>query len=52
MIVANEVGSDKTFGKDDNEVWLVTADEALHLDSMPKTELAHKLLDKTLELFH
>lgn len=52
MIVANEVGSNKAFGKDDNEVWFVTADEAFHVDSMPKAELAHKLLDKTLELFN
>lgn len=52
MIVANEVGVDKTFGKDDNEIWFVTADEVQHVDPMPKTELAHKLLDKTLELFN
>lgn len=30
MIVANEVGANKTFGKDDDEIWLVTESGAEH----------------------
>ncbi len=51
MIVANEVGSNKTFGKDDDEIWLVTENDVEHVERMPKTEAAHRILDKTLELF-
>lgn len=51
MIVANEVGATKAFGKDENEIWLVTEEETQHIDPKPKTELAHDILDKTLELF-
>lgn len=50
MIVANEVGADKTFGKDDNEIWLVTAAGTEHVDPAPKKELAHAVLTKALEL--
>lgn len=46
MIVANEVGSDKVFGKDDDEVWLVTPAGEDHLPSMTKKELAGIILDK------
>lgn len=46
MIVANEVGSDKTFGKDDDEIWLVRADETVHIGPALKTELAHAILDE------
>lgn len=50
MIVANEVGANKTFGKDDDEIWLVTESGAQHVDPAPKTELAHTILDKALTL--
>lgn len=50
MIVANEVGANKTFGKDDDEIWLVTDGGAEHVDPAPKTELAHTILDKTIAL--
>lgn len=50
MIVANEVGANKTFGKDDDEIWLVTENGAEHIDPAPKTELAHAILDKALTL--
>lgn len=46
MIVANEVGSDKAFGKDDDEIWLVRADETVHIGPTLKTELAHAILDE------
>ena len=46
MIVANEVGSDKAFGKDDDEIWLVRADETVHIGPALKTELAHAILDE------
>lgn len=47
IIVANEVGSHKTFGDDNDEIWLVTHDGADHISEMPKKDLAHKVLDKT-----
>lgn len=50
MIVANEVGANKTFGKDDDEIWLVTDGGAEHVDPAPKTELAHTILDKAIAL--
>ena len=50
MIVANEVGANKTFGKDDDEIWLVTADGVEHIESAPKAQLAHTILTKALEL--
>ncbi len=50
MIVANEVGANKTFGKDDDEIWLVTDSGAEHVDPAPKTELAHTILDKAVAL--
>lgn len=50
MIVANEVGANKTFGKDDDEIWLVTESGAQHVEPAPKTELAHTILDKALTL--
>ena len=45
MIVANEVGANKVFGKDDDEVWLVTSEEETHLPLMSKAELADIILD-------
>ncbi len=50
MIVANEVGANKTFGKDDDEIWLVTNNGVEHVEPAPKTELAHTILTKALEL--
>ena len=50
MIVANEVGANKTFGKDDDEIWLVTESGAEHIDPAPKTVLAHAILDKALSM--
>lgn len=50
MIVANEVGANKTFGKDDDEIWLVTDSGAEHVNPAPKTELAHTILDKAIAL--
>ena len=50
MIVANEVGANKTFGKDDDEIWLVTPDGAEHIEPAPKTELANVILTKVLQL--
>lgn len=50
MIVANEVGENKTFGKDDDEIWLVTADGVEHIESAPKAQLAHTILTKVLKL--
>lgn len=50
VIVANEVGSDKTFGKDDNEIWLVDAAGAQHVEPAPKAVLADVVLDKALSL--
>jgi phosphopantothenoylcysteine decarboxylase/phosphopantothenate--cysteine ligase len=46
MIVANEVGSDKVFGKDDDEIWLVTSAGEDHLPRATKKELAGIILDK------
>lgn len=50
MIVANEVGADKTFGKDDDEIWLVTEEGVEHIDPAPKSKLAHTILTKALQL--
>ncbi|WP_251197958.1 bifunctional phosphopantothenoylcysteine decarboxylase/phosphopantothenate--cysteine ligase CoaBC [Anaerotardibacter muris] len=50
MIVANEVGSEKVFGKDDDEVWLVTASGEEHLPSTSKRELADMILDKIVSM--
>lgn len=50
MIVANEVGAKKTFGEDQDEIWLVTADGAEHVDRAPKADLAHVILTKALQL--
>ena len=46
MIVANEVGSDKVFGKDDDEDWLVTPAGEDHLPRATQRELADIILDK------
>jgi len=46
LIVANEVGKGKVFGKDLNKAWLISNDETLDLPEMSKFDLAHKILDK------
>ncbi len=51
MIIANEVGSDKAFGKDDDEIWLVRADETVHIGPALKTELAHAILDEAAKQY-
>ena len=50
LIVANEVGANKTFGKDDDEIWLVTGNGVDHIEPAPKTQLAHTILTKALTL--
>lgn len=50
MIIANEVGADKVFGKDEDEVWLVTESGEEHLPEMPKEELAGIIMDKIADL--
>lgn len=49
MIVANEVGSGKAFGTDDNEAWFLTVDGETHLPSMAKTRLASEILSFAVE---
>ncbi|MEF2845615.1 MAG: bifunctional phosphopantothenoylcysteine decarboxylase/phosphopantothenate synthase [Eggerthellaceae bacterium] len=51
MIVANEVGTDKTFGKDDDEIWLVTHEGTDHIERAPKSELANLVLSRAAQLF-
>lgn len=50
LIVANEVGSQKTFGQDDDEIWIVSAHAIDHFESAPKTLLAHNILSKAKSL--
>lgn len=49
MIVANQVGGGKAFGKDENEVALVTEAGASAPIAGSKAELAHLILDRVLE---
>ncbi len=49
MIVANEVGPDKTFGADDSEAWLVDAAGERGLGIMGKDALADAILDAVRE---
>ena len=51
MIVANEVGAKKTFGEDDNEIWLVTPKGVEHHDRATKLDLAHIILDRVKEMW-
>ena len=46
MIVANEVGSGKVFGRDDTVASLVFADGVAELPAMSKRELARRILDE------
>lgn len=45
MIVANQVGDGLAFGTDDNEVWLVTADDEVLLPLMSKRDVARRLVE-------
>ncbi len=46
LIVANEVGVGKTFGKDKSKAWLIKNDGIKELEEMPKTRLADVILDE------
>ncbi len=48
LIVGNDVSGERAFGTDGNQVAFVTADAAEHLPEMPKTVLAHAILDRCL----
>lgn len=50
MIIANEVGPEKAFGTEGNEIWMITATGEEHLPYMLKTELSDIVLDRTLDL--
>ncbi len=50
MIVANKVGDGIAFGTDDDAVFLITSDKTQKLELMPKTKLAHIILDKAIAL--
>lgn len=52
MIVANEVGTKKTFGEDHDEIWLVTAEGTEHYDRATKAELAQVILDKVKDMLN
>ncbi|MEC4295394.1 bifunctional phosphopantothenoylcysteine decarboxylase/phosphopantothenate synthase [Adlercreutzia shanghongiae] len=45
MIVANQVGDGLAFGTDDDEVWLVTADDEVLLPLMSKRDVARRLIE-------
>lgn len=45
MMVANLVGEGTAFGADENAVTIVTEDGSIKLESMPKRELADRILD-------
>lgn len=50
MIVANWVGEGRAFGQDDNQASFVMPNEVVGLPSMPKRELADRILDQALLL--
>ncbi len=50
LIVANEVGYDKTFGKDDDTAVFVLPDENVKLPTMSKRQLADRILDQALAI--
>lgn len=49
MIVANQVGDGLAFGTDDDEVWLVTANDEVLLPLMSKRDVARRLVDVVAE---
>ena len=50
LVVANQVGEDRAFGTDDNEAFLVTAENVEHVPLMAKDALAERILDAALSL--
>ena len=50
MVVANLATEGLAFGADDNSASIVTAAGVQRLETMPKSELAHRILDAVLEL--
>jgi phosphopantothenoylcysteine decarboxylase/phosphopantothenate--cysteine ligase len=51
LIVANDVGEPNAgFAVDTNHVQLVDANEVIDVPAAPKTEVAHRILDKIVEL--
>ncbi len=50
MIIANEVGPEKAFGTEGNEIYMITAAGEEHLPYMLKSELADIVLDRVLDL--
>ena len=50
LIVANEVGYGKTFGKDDDTAVFVLPDEDVALPTMTKRQLAERILDQALAI--
>lgn len=50
LIVANEVGYGKTFGKDDGTAVFVLPDEDVALPTMTKRQLAERILDQALAI--
>lgn len=49
MIIANEVGPEKAFGTEGNEIWMITKSGTEHIPYMLKRELSDVVLDKTLD---
>ena len=49
MVVANLVGDGLAFGADENAVTIVTGDDSISFNTMPKQELAHRILDAIAE---
>ena len=49
MIVANQVGDGLAFGTDDDEVWLVTANDEVLLPLMSKRDVARRLVNVIAE---
>ena len=51
LIVGNVVGEGRAFGTDDNEVWLVSADDVEEFPLMSKERLADEILDRAVQFF-
>ncbi len=52
LIVANQVGENKAFGTDDNQVWFIDDEDIEELPRMPKARLAELILSKAIEFLH
>lgn len=48
MMVANQVAEGNAFGTDTNAATIITSESSRNLDSMPKPELAHRILDEAI----